>query len=169
MHVNITTWIRTEVSLPKTFITIGIVAISSSGTVQTKHGTQAQCFPASAHVVAHTLLRVLTIALCGWQVRNQGAILKMRLGKVTNSRAHTVVARTQAPWSKSQILNSFPFQCSHPPYRGFNELSLGPSGFVGVQAHASPSRESHLTSPGLSLLINATCSLSPQSCHEDNE
>lgn len=48
MHVNITTWIRTEVSLPKTFITIGIVTISSSGTVQTKHGTQAQCFPASA-------------------------------------------------------------------------------------------------------------------------
>lgn len=63
MNVNITTWIRTEVSLPKTFITIGIVTISSSGTVQTKHGTQAQCFPASAHFVAHTLLRVLTIAL----------------------------------------------------------------------------------------------------------
>lgn len=145
------------------FIIISIIATSSSSTVQTKHGTQAQCFTASKHSVAHILLRVLT------QGRNKSAILKMRLGKVTNSRAHTVMARTQAPWSKSQILNSFPFQCSHPPHRGFNELSLGPSGFVGVQAQASPSRGSHLTSPGLSLLINATCSLSPQSCHEDNE
>lgn len=43
---------------------------------------------------------------------------------------HTAVGRSQAPWSKSTILNSFPFPCSHLSHRGFGELSLGPSGFL---------------------------------------